>query len=155
MTNSAKPATSGDIGVLIDLMTEFYEESGYGLNRGLSRRAFGELMQDPSLGRVWLLQHKGQVAGYIVLTVGFSMEYGGRDAFVDDLFVRSKFRGLGLGRCGLDALLAECRARGVRAVHLEVGRSNEPAKKLYAKYGFQYNDRQLLTRRLEEETTTV
>ena len=155
MTNLVKPATSTDIKELVDLMAEFYKESGYRLNIELSRQAFGELVEDPELGQVWLLQHNSQVAGYIVLTVGFSMEYGGRDAFVDDLFVRSRFRGLGLGRCGLEALFAECRRRGVRAVHLEVGRSNEPAKKLYGKFGFRDNDRQLLTVRLKEETTAL
>jgi ribosomal protein S18 acetylase RimI-like enzyme len=155
MANLVKPATFTDIEGLVDLMAEFYEESGYRLNSELSRQAFGELIEDPTLGQVWLLQHNSQVAGYIVLTVGFSMEYGGRDAFVDDLFVRSKFRRLGLGRCGLEVLLAECHRRSVQAVHLEVGRSNEPAKKLYAKFGFQDNNRQLLTVRLKEETTAL
>jgi ribosomal protein S18 acetylase RimI-like enzyme len=153
--NSVKPATSADIEELVNLMTEFYRESGYRLNSELSRQALSKLIEDPKLGQVWLLQHNNQIAGYVVLTLVFSMEYGGLDAFVDDLFVRSKFRRLGLGRCGLDALLAECRRRGVRAVHIEVGRNNKPAKKLYAKFGFRNNHRQLFTLRLEEETSVL
>ncbi|MCJ7744070.1 MAG: GNAT family N-acetyltransferase [Dehalococcoidales bacterium] len=153
--NSVKPATSADIEELVNLMAEFYRESGYRLNSELSRQALSKLVENPKLGQVWLLQCNNQVAGYVVLTLVFSMEYGGLAAFVDDLFVRSKFRRLGLGRCGLDALLAECRRRGVRAVHIEVGRNNKPAKKLYAKFGFRDNDRQLLTLRLEEETSVL
>jgi ribosomal protein S18 acetylase RimI-like enzyme len=153
--NSVKPATSADIEELVNLMTEFYRESGYRLNSELSSQALSKLIEDPKLGQVWLLQHNNQIAGYVVLTLVFSMEYGGLDAFVDDLFVRSKFRRLGLGRCGLDALLAECRRRGVRAVHIEVGRNNKPAKKLYTKFGFRNNHRQLFTLRLEEETSVL
>ena len=155
MTNLVKPATSADIEVLVDVMAKFYEESGYGLNKELSRQAFGELIEDPKLGQVWLLQHNNQVAGYIALTVCFSMEYGSRVAFVDDLFVRSKYRGLGLGQYAMEVLMAECYSQGVASVRVEVGKSNEPAKNLYAKFGFQDNDRQLLTVRLKEETTAL
>jgi ribosomal protein S18 acetylase RimI-like enzyme len=155
MTNSTKLATSADIEELVNLMTEFYAEFGYELNDKLSRQAFSDLIENCELGEVWLLRHNNQTVGYIVLTVGFSMEYGGRDAFVDDLFIRSKYRRLGLGSLGVDTLLTECLRRGVRAVHLEVGRYNKPAKKLYTKFGFHDNDRQLLTVRLKEETTTL
>jgi ribosomal protein S18 acetylase RimI-like enzyme len=157
MTNSVKLATSADITELIELMAEFHGESGYGLNKDIARRAFSELIEDPKLGQVWLLQQDNRVAGYIVLTVCFSMEYGGRAAFIDDLFVRSEFRRLGLGRCAMEALISECRSRGVIAVHVEVGRSNQTAKKLYAKFGLRDHDidRQLLTVRLKEQTTAL
>lgn len=155
MANSVRQAMLSDIGKLLDLMAEFYREAGYSLNRQLSQQALAELLHSPSLGQVWLLEQDGRVGGYIVLTIGFSMEYGGRDAFVDDLFVLPGFRGRGLGRCGLDALLAECRRRNVRAVHLEVGRTNKRAKKLYSKFGFRENNRRLLTCRLTEETTAI
>ena len=155
MANSVRAATYADIEVLLDLMAEFHEESGYRLNRELSRQAFGELMEHPEFGQVWLVEHGNQVAGYIVLAVCFSMEYGRRVAFVDDLFVRPKFRRLGLGKSAMEALMAECRNRGVSAVLVEVGRSNEPARKLYASFGFQDNDRQLLTVRLTTETTAL
>jgi len=155
MGGSARLATYADIEVLLDLMAEFHEESGYRLNRELSRQAFGDLMEHPDFGRVWVLQHEHQAAGYVVLTVCFSMEYGRRVAFVDDLFVRPRFRRLGLGKSALEVLMAECRNRGVSAVLVEVGRSNEPARKLYARFGFRDNDRQLLAVRLTEETTAL
>jgi ribosomal protein S18 acetylase RimI-like enzyme len=100
---------------------------------------------------VWILESDGQPAGYVVLCIGFSLEYGGLDAFVDDLFVRPACRRRGLGRTALAELFEECRRRGVRAVHLEVGRDNDAARALYARFGFRDQDRQLLTMRLPRD----
>jgi len=56
---------------------------------------------------------------------------------------------MGLGLCGLEMLFHECRRRGVRVVHLEVDRTNEPAKKLYEKFGFEETTRPLLSCRMK------
>ncbi len=153
MAVSVKPATFEDIDDLLELMSDFYAESDYDLNRELSRRALDDLIEHSSLGKVWLMRHDGQIAGYIVLTVCFSMEFGGRSGFVDDLFVRSKFRRQGVGRLAMEALLAECHQRDVRAIHVEVDRNNQQAKTLYGKFGFGESHRQLLTCKLKNETT--
>jgi ribosomal protein S18 acetylase RimI-like enzyme len=143
-------ATPEDSVLLVDLMSEFYAESGYLLDRGRAAMAFSDLLADEALGRVWLLEAPAGVAGYVVLTLGFSMEYGGRDAFVDDLYIRPAFRGRGLGSLALADVRSACVQLGVRAVHLEVGRDNAAAQALYRKVGFADTDRQLLTLRLDE-----
>jgi ribosomal protein S18 acetylase RimI-like enzyme len=80
------------------------------------------------------------------------MEYGGRDAFVDDLFIVAAHRGRGLGTAALAQARAYCVAQGVRAVHLEVARDNAPAQAVYRRAGFAGNDRQLLTLPLADPT---
>ena len=145
---SIRTATSADLGMLVDLMTEFYRESAFTLQPGSAREAFAKLLTEPALGRIWICEQDGEAVGYIVLTIGFSMEYGGRDAFVDDLFVRPRFRGGGLGRQLLDTLIAECIRLDVLALHLEVDRANNQAHGLYRSFGFVDNDRQLLTMKL-------
>jgi ribosomal protein S18 acetylase RimI-like enzyme len=145
-------ATSADTAALVDLMAQFYRESFYSLQRDAAGSAFQQLMADSALGRVWICEQKSQAAGYIVLTFGFSMEYGGRDGFVDDLFVRPEFRGRVLDKQLLDTLIRECVRLQVRALHLEVGRANHRAKALYQSRGFRYNDRQLLTIKLARAT---
>src|SRR5262249_290710 len=87
-----------------------------------ARAALSHLIANPSCGVVWLLNVEHEGAGYIVLTIGFSMEYGGLDALVDDLFVRSRFRRKGFGRAALATL-----------------------------FGFRGNDRQLFTMRLPRD----
>ena len=155
MTPAARPALLEDLDTLLDLMADFYGESDYDLDRGLSRRALESLIGNPSLGAVWLLQYDGLSAGYVVLAVCFSMEHGGLCAYVDDLFVRSEFRGRGLGSPSMEALFAECRQRDVRSIHVEVGRGNSQAKKFYGRFGFRENDRELLTCNLTNDTTAL
>jgi ribosomal protein S18 acetylase RimI-like enzyme len=83
-----------------------------------------------------------------VLCFGWSLEWGGRDAFVDELYLEPDARGRGLGRAALRALVEEARAAGVVALHLEVDDTNTAGQALYRSEGFSGRARQLLTRRL-------
>lgn len=150
MTNIVRRAIREDILDLVGLMRSFYGEANYPLDEGWAAGAFETLLSEPSLGAVWLAFEGSEPAGYVVLTVRFSMEYGGRDAFVDDLFVRPEFRRRGVGRELLGALFAECATRNILAVHVEVGGDNEGAKSLYRSFGLREreDDRLLLTTRL-------
>jgi len=137
-----------DCALLLDLMSEFYAESGYRVDRERARAAFTDLLADQRLGQAWLIHAGSGPVGYVVLTLGYSMEYGGPDAFVDDLFIQEPYRGRGLGKLALAEVQAVCVARGVRALHLEVGRDNDRAQSLYRQAGFVSTDRELLTLRL-------
>jgi diamine N-acetyltransferase len=138
-----------DCDLLVELMSEFYAEFGTPFDRRRAHAAFSHLVAHESLGRVWLLQDHGKEVGYAVLTLGYSLEYGGCDAFLDDLFVRPANRGHGLGKLAVDVVRDACIELGVRALHLEVSRDNEPAATLYLRSGFVDNDRRLFTLRLE------
>lgn len=128
-------ATASDIPDLVELMQEFYAESSYPLDRGWAARAFSDLIAEPSRGAVWLMEIDGAVAGHVVLSVRFAMEFGGLIAYVDDLFVRPPYRRLGAARAGMDALVAECRRRGCRSIQVEVDPGNTAACSLYRRYG--------------------
>ncbi|MGH0030663.1 MAG: N-acetyltransferase family protein [Myxococcota bacterium] len=141
-------ATPDDLPTLRRLMAAFYAESGYSLDEAAAARALADLVGGTSLGRIWLIESGGEPAGYVAVTFGFSLEYFGRDAFVDDLYLEPGFRGKGLGTRVLAAVEPLCRDLGVRALHLEVERGNAPARRLYRRRGFRDNDRQLLTKPL-------
>jgi GNAT superfamily N-acetyltransferase len=79
-----------------------------------------------------------------VLTVGFSMEYGGLRGFVDDLFVRAPFRGRGVAGAGLEAVRRAASALGVRALLVETGAENAAARRVYERAGFVDTGRLLL-----------
>jgi diamine N-acetyltransferase len=145
-----RTATTADLPLLVELMAEFYAESGYPLDRQRAGTAFADLLADPNLGRVWLIVPADEPVGYVALTLGYSLEYGGRDAFLDDLYVRPAHRGKGLGKLALATVRAACEEHGVRALHLEAERDNAAAQLLYRGAGFRDNGRQLLTLRLRE-----
>ena len=126
-------------------MTEFYAEAGFALSDDAARRAFTILLNDPLLGHAWLIEEEAEGVGYVVLTFPFSMEVGGFRGFVDDFFVRPPARGRGLGAAALLTIRRKCAELGVGAVLVETGPEEHPARRLYARAGFEANGRVLLT----------
>lgn len=151
MPSPIRLAQADDLEVVASLMAEFYSESGYPFNRAMAWAALTKLIEEPDVGRLWLILNPEKAVGYIAVTFGFSLEFYGRDAFIDDLFIQPPFRGVGLGTRVLKAVEPECRALGVRALHLEVGCTNQAGQALYRRQGFRDNDRQLLSKRLLPE----
>ena len=143
-----RAASLEDIPALIGLMAEFYGESGYPLPEKSARAAFTTLLSDSQLGAVYVASDGDEPVGHIVLTVGFSMEYGALRGFVDDLFVRPAARGRGVAGALIDAVVADCVARGVRALLVEVGAENDSGRRTYDKAGFVDAGRMLLARPL-------
>lgn len=139
-----------DVPVLVTLMTAFYGEAGYELPEQAATRAFVALFADPRLGRVWLVEKDQAPVGYLVLTLGFSMEFGGVRGFVDDLFVSPPARGNGLGAALLAEVQRACKELGVCALLVETGPEDHPARRLYARAGFQENGRVFLTQTFVE-----
>lgn len=152
MTVAMRQASVHDLPNLLELMHEFYAEAGYSLNPDRAGAAFLPLLAPGQLGQVWLAELDGQLAGHLVLTFCYSMEYGGRSAFVDDLFVRPTLRNRGVGRALVGHARAICEELGVRAMHLEVARTNGPAQTVYRAAGFGETDRELLTLALAAPT---
>lgn len=148
-TFTIDPAARGDLDELLPLAREFYAGERLTYDEGVMRRALGELWEDPRHGAVWLARAGPEAIGYAVLCRGFSLEHRGRDAFVDELFVRPAWRDRGIGGRLLDALEADCRERGISALHLEVDDANVAGARLYLRRGFADPGRRLLTRRLD------
>ena len=127
-------------------MTEFYSESGFGLNAPVAESAFRALIADERMGSVWLVESEREVVGYLVLSLRFGMEFAGLIACVDDLYVRPACRGKGMATAALFEAREVCRNLGVRAMTVEVGRGSSAARAAYRRVGFvEADDRQLLS----------
>ncbi len=142
-------ANSADIELLLDFMCQFYSIDSYPFDAHLARPTMQQIIEDTSLGRVWLIYHQEMAIGYVVLTFGFSLEYHGRDAFIDELFLLPAHRGQGIGSQVMHFVLDACPALSIHALHLEVERTNLAGLRLYRKYGFEEHDRSLMTRWIE------
>lgn len=143
---SFNPATPDDIETLIPMMRELYAHEDLSFDESIARRALAGVIGDGTLGRVFLLLLENEVAGYAVLTFGYSLEFHGRDAFVDELYLCHEYRGQGIGKRALEFLTGVCAENGVCALHLEVERSNTNAQVVYRKFGFEDHDRYLMTK---------
>src|SRR5688572_27506967 len=78
------PASPSEIDALLPLMEEFYAGQRLPYDERILRRALAELWSEPLHGGAWLARAEQEPVGYGVLCCGFSLEYGGRDAFVDE-----------------------------------------------------------------------
>jgi ribosomal protein S18 acetylase RimI-like enzyme len=146
---SFRPAAESDVGVLLELMGALYDEDGSTpLREDAAETALRGLLAAPDRGLVWVIEQAGEAAGYLVLTWGYSLEFHGRDAFIDELYVAPSCRGAGLGRQAVEWAEAACRAHGAGAVHLEVEIDNERAHALYRRSGFAERGLRLMTKRL-------
>jgi ribosomal protein S18 acetylase RimI-like enzyme len=105
----------------------------------------------PAFGGVWMLSEGDKPVGYIVLTVGFSFEFHGHDAFIDELYVDAAYRRRGHGRKAVAFIEEKAREMGVNAIHLEVDRGNDPARELYRRTGYADHHRFLMTKWLKRE----
>ncbi|SRR6266852_3823162 len=113
------------------------------------RAALRQFLTLPAFGGVWLLCEGSRTVGYVVLTVGFSFEFRGHNAFIDELYIDVAYRRRGYGRRALAFAEERAREMGVNAIHLEVDRGNDPAFELYQCTGYQDNDRLLITKWLK------
>jgi GNAT superfamily N-acetyltransferase len=142
-------AGPADEDLVLSLMREFYALEHLTFTEEAARHALRQILESHAHGVVALMHAGDEVAGYLVLTFGFSLEFHGRHALVDELYVREPCRERGAGTLSLAFVEELCRTEGIHALHLEVDRANEPAQRLYHRAGYQDHDRYLLTKWLE------
>lgn len=88
---------------------------------------------------------KNKLAHYMVLVGGETEDLIGYfglwiildEADITNIAVAKAYRGRGYGSKLMEQLITYVRNKGIRQLTLEVRRFNEPAKKLYEKYGFE------------------
>lgn len=141
------PAGPGDAELLIAFAQAFHREDGHPLSAE-GEAALRQIAGVEPMARCWIIRRANEAIGYLVLTLGFSIEHGGRDGFIDDLYLIPSARGAGAGSVVLDFALEEARGLGIHMLHLEVDAANDRAMSLYRSRGFAENGRRLMSLRL-------
>jgi ribosomal protein S18 acetylase RimI-like enzyme len=144
---SLRPASHDDRAELLPRTRALNANEGIAIDPSVLETALDRLLRDPSLGGAWFIERSGKAIGYAIVTFGYDLEFGGRDAFLTELWIDPAERAGGAGSAALGMLAPELRARGVNALHLAV-RPDNPAKRLYERSGFIAQPRILMTHRL-------
>jgi ribosomal protein S18 acetylase RimI-like enzyme len=144
-------AAEKDIPDILLMMEEFNSIDNYPFDKAGTKANLLQFLSDQSLGRAWTINFESLTIGYIVLAFGFSFEHDGRDAFIDELFLKSEFRKKGIGKLAMDFVWEEAQRLGINAVHLEVEQHNEAGSKLYREKGYEDNGRILLTKKMNHK----
>ncbi len=143
-------ATADDLPTLLALSQEFYALEELHFDATQAPQTLLTFLENEHFGRLWLIWVDTQVAGYVTLTFGYSLEYGGVDAFVDEIYLRPAFRHQGIGTQTFLFVETKSRELGVKALHLEVLADNEKAYALYTRLGYQNRASRLLHKRLRD-----
>ncbi len=142
------PASAADAPALLDMARAFHAEGGHPLAASGEAAVLRAAAGEEPLARIWIVRHAGEASGYLILTLGYSIEYGGRDGFIDDLYLAPGLRGRGVGARLVAFALERAAALGVGTLHLEVEAGNADAERLYRAAGFEETGRRLMRRHL-------
>jgi GNAT superfamily N-acetyltransferase len=141
-------ADSSRAAAILPLMRCYYGEDGYPFDEQIASAALQCFLGNAELGRAWVLVIDEEVRGYVLLTFGYSLEYGGRDGFIDEIYVTSELRGGGHGERGLAVAEHGAREAGVRVLHLEVEKAKPRTAAFYRRVGFVDHERWLMSKDL-------
>ena len=125
-----------DQSLLLELIREFYDIDGHHFDADRLQAALPPLLEDDRFGVVWLIGEP--VCGYAVVTWSYSLESGGPDALLDEIYIRE--RGSGLGGRAMAAILEDLQRRGLTRMFLETERPNERVRRFYSRLGFVEED---------------
>jgi ribosomal protein S18 acetylase RimI-like enzyme len=140
-------ATIVDLATVLPRTVALNAHEGIVLEAAALEASLAQLLGDPGVGGVWLIEREGAAIGYAIVTFGYDLEFGGRDAYLTELWIDPPARGGGAGGEAIELLAPLLRSLGVRALHLQV-RPDNPALRLYERRGFVASPRVVMTRPL-------
>ncbi|MEO9653070.1 MAG: GNAT family N-acetyltransferase [Roseobacter sp.] len=118
------------------LVAAFHVEEGINLPAEQRRAGLTPLLEGIPHGAAYLIGPSRAPIGYLVVTFGWSLEFGGLDGFIDEIYVRPGVRGRGIASETLQSLPRALASAGLKAIHLEVDRHAEASQRLYHRAGF-------------------
>ena len=139
-------AEAADVERMMPLVREFYVYEKLELDAVRYRDLALGLIANEALGRLLVIESENELIGYAVIGFGFSFEFGGRDALLDEFYLLEAHRGQGIGTQVISATEELCRAKGIRAVHLEADYVNARVHEFYKRLGFRDHERHLMTK---------
>jgi ribosomal protein S18 acetylase RimI-like enzyme len=131
-------ATEADLPALADLLHQLFAlESDFQPARDKQLRGLRLILDNPALGRLFVLRIDGQVAGMANALITVSTALGTPVVLLEDVIVSRNQRGSGHGRRLLEHVFAWAKAQGLARVTLLSDQDNAPALAFYEKLGFE------------------
>jgi len=141
-------ASASDRVKLLKLIKAYYRFDRIPFDRKTIASGLSVLINNQTFGRAWLIRDRHLLVGYSILTFGFDLEFGGRQATLTDLYIDIRHRRKGIGRKVLRHVEAFCRNCGVKALELQVTGRNKRALHFYRSVGFEAYERIPMSKRI-------
>ncbi|MGK2951121.1 MAG: GNAT family N-acetyltransferase [Thiobacillus sp.] len=132
------PTSEADIPELIELLGVLFSiEQDFRPNTDKQRRGLAALLASPT-GHVAIARdHSSRAVGMATVQLVISTAEGAPSAWIEDVVVREDWRGHGLGRALLDAVLDWARSQGAVRAQLLADLDNTPALAFYDRLDWQ------------------
>lgn len=131
-----RKATSADLNPLSDLLAAQFAEHEIDLPIDELRAALTTLLENDTLGFCLLAEEEGRPLGFADIVFTWTLEYGGKTAWLEELYVLPEWRNAGIGAQLLDAVIVGAKNLGCKAIDLEVEEEHQRAENLYQRKGF-------------------
>lgn len=149
-THSLRWATSDDLEDILTLLEAYHrQENLRAHSRDLLRSILENLFESPKRGKILIAESDGEMVAYALLVRRLSLEWASDVAVLDEIFVKGRARGQGLGRQMIDFCEAYAGAEGLPAICLEVALNNVAAREFYHSVGFKRIDREIHARTIK------
>lgn len=142
-------ATTDDLEPMADLLAELFTlESDFKPERRKQIAGLRLILNNREVGQLFVLRVDGRVAGMANALFTVSTAEGRRVILLEDVIVKSAYRGTGLGRRLVEHILAWAAANGLPRVTLLADKDNAPALAFYERLGFENSAMRVLRKGL-------
>lgn len=129
-------AIPADRDAICALLRAQFREHGIDLADGLVSAGVDGHFADASRGALLVAKNETTMVGFAILATTWTVEHGGRVAWLEELYVLPSMRNSGIGTELMARALEVARDLGCLAVDLEVDAEHARAEHLYARAGF-------------------
>ena len=136
MSSTIRVMTIEDKPAVLEMMRVFYASPAV-LSNGSDEIFSNDIdncVNDSPYLEGYVIEESKEIQGYAMIAKSFSTEFGKQCIWIEDLYIKDKYRGLGLGNMLIEFItkkFTDCIFR------LEVEEENERSIKLYKKCGFE------------------
>ena len=136
MSSTIRKMAETDKNCVMDMMRVFYTSPAV-LSNGseeIFQRDIENCVNECPFLEGYIFEEEGEVQGYAMVAKSFSTEFGKPCMWIEDLYIKSEYRGLGLGSQFFEFIEKKYPESVLR---LEVEQENERAIHVYEKCGYE------------------
>jgi GNAT superfamily N-acetyltransferase len=130
-------ASLEDQDTVFDLLLHQFQEHVIQTSQEALVWAVGQVLRNENHGFFLVAKAGDQALGVVDVAFSWTLEHGGKSAWLDELYVIPEYRGRGIGTALLKEAIAQAHRSGCAAVDLEVDQNHRQAERLYQREGFE------------------
>ncbi len=121
---------------VLSMMRVFYSSKAVWTNGSeeIYANDIEECVGESPYAKGYIFEIDNEIAGYVMIAISYSTEFGKRCIWIEDIYIKDRFRGKGIGRDFFNYITKKYYGSIFK---LEVEKENEPAMGLYRKQGFE------------------